>query len=106
MKRGDWMVLTCCLLLAGALALPKLWPAGHPEVFVNGNQITGSVTVNGVAIDAQSGRARVKSSPCRDKLCVRAGEISRPGQVIVCLPQKVVIEIRGSGGSGVDAQAY
>lgn len=37
----------------------------------------------------------VKSSPCRAKICVRTGEISAMGQLIVCVPNKVVIRIIG-----------
>jgi len=37
-------------------------------------------------------------SDCPDKDCVHIGFISRPGQPIVCLPHKIIIEIKGSGG--------
>jgi len=41
-------------------------------------------------------------SACPDKLCVRSGWISRPKESIVCLPNRVVIEIKSVEG-GPDA---
>lgn len=31
---------------------------------------------------------------CPDKLCVHQGYISRVGEVLVCIPNKVVVEIK------------
>ena len=38
---------------------------------------------------------RVSSSDCSDRLDVLQGEITKPGQTIVCLPHKLVIYITG-----------
>jgi len=52
------------------------------------------------------GSARVLSSPCREKICVRAGAIARPGQWVACLPNRVFLEIRGRSREPVDAYSY
>lgn len=52
-------------------------------------------------IQVRGGRVRMLDSACPDKLCVHSGWISRPGESLVCLPNRVVIEIR-SGGEGPD----
>lgn len=49
-------------------------------------------------IEIGGGRVRMEDSACPDKLCVRTGWISRAGDSIVCLPNRVVIEIRSSEG--------
>lgn len=36
------------------------------------------------------------SADCPDSLCIYQGEISRVGQSLVCLPNKVMIEIKGN----------
>lgn len=36
---------------------------------------------------------------CQDQICVRRGWISQPGQTIVCLPHKLLIEIKVNHGS-------
>lgn len=38
---------------------------------------------------------RMIEADCADSLCIYQGEISRVGQSLVCLPNKVMIEIKG-----------
>ncbi|MDR2687877.1 MAG: NusG domain II-containing protein [Oscillospiraceae bacterium] len=102
MRRGDIITALALLALAGALLL--LRPGGAGGVYVNGAAASESTTVNGVAVEIAGRRARVADSPCRDRLCVRAGWLERPGDVAVCLPQRVIVEIRGAG-RGVDGVA-
>lgn len=51
------------------------------------------------------GKARVDDASCPDKLCVKMGEAEFSGQSIICLPNKVVIEIVGGKSGGEDAVA-
>lgn len=70
-------------------------PQGRRSLVVDGFQGESHVEIEG-------GRVRMVDSACPDKLCVRTGWISRPGQSIVCLPNRVVIEIvSGEGGPDV-----
>lgn len=48
----------------------------------------------GTVIEINNGRIRVKSADCPDKICVNAGYISNVGERIVCLPKKLIVEIR------------
>jgi hypothetical protein len=41
------------------------------------------------------GKARVTESNCPNGVCIHTGAVSSEGQLIVCLPHKVVIEIVG-----------
>jgi len=43
----------------------------------------------------ENGKAYMKDADCADKVCVHQGKISKVGETIVCLPHKVVIEIKG-----------
>ena len=38
---------------------------------------------------------QMKSANCYDALCVKQGNISKVGQTIICLPHKLIIEIKG-----------
>jgi len=49
----------------------------------------------------ESGGVRMVDSDCPDKLCVGMGQVSRTGQAVVCLPNRVTLRLEGSGG--VDA---
>ncbi len=44
-------------------------------------------------VEAIGGRVRVTRSDCPDKVCVHSGWINRPGQMVVCLPNRVVVRI-------------
>ncbi|MBS6848157.1 MAG: NusG domain II-containing protein [Oscillospiraceae bacterium] len=48
----------------------------------------------GIVIEINNGRIRVKSADCPDKICVNTGYISKVGERIVCLPKKLIIEIK------------
>jgi len=50
----------------------------------------------------KDGTICVKSATCPDKLCVKQGEISFGGESVICLPNKVVIEVTGKS-QDVDA---
>ncbi|GGM36533.1 hypothetical protein GCM10011351_23300 [Paraliobacillus quinghaiensis] len=44
-------------------------------------------------IEVVDGRIRIKSATCPDQVCVRTGYISEPGETIVCLPHKLIVEV-------------
>ena len=44
-----------------------------------------------IAYDREGGR--VLSSPCPDQVCVHQGKITRSGQTIACVPEKVLVTI-------------
>jgi hypothetical protein len=54
----------------------------------------------------KGGRAFVEDSPCPDKLCVHMPAISRPGQWIGCLPNRVFVRVRGGSGQDIDELSY
>lgn len=43
---------------------------------------------------------QIADANCPDQVCVKKGKISRPGQTIVCLPHKLLVEIKSSTGTG------
>ncbi len=48
----------------------------------------------------------MEESSCPDKTCIKQGRIDRPGEIIVCLPNKVTVEITGEIESGPDAVSH
>ncbi len=53
----------------------------------------------------KNGEAQVAEASCPDKLCINQGKISYEGQSIICLPNKVVVEVKGGKKSDYDAVA-
>jgi hypothetical protein len=57
---------------------------------INGRIGPSTVEVEGL-------RIRIAQAPCRDKICVRQGWIEKPGETIVCIPNEIIIDIKGIG---------
>jgi len=55
-------------------------------------------------VEIKNRRVRILSSPCPDKLCIKEGYINKPGQLIVCVPNRIVIKIEGR--ASLDALTY
>ena len=103
------VVLACCV----ALLLPK----GEGTVAVvthNGKELarldlsslaqTVTIPVEGEdglwnRVVAQPGMICVEEASCPDQVCVHQGWISDPSVPIVCLPNKLVIQIEGEEGA-------
>lgn len=49
--------------------------------------------IGDVVLEIDRDRVRVVSSDCPDKDCIRQGWVYRPGQTLVCLPNRVVVKI-------------
>ena len=48
----------------------------------------------------QGGKVWMEEADCPDRYCISKGQISRVGETIVCLPHRLVVEIRaGSPGA-------
>jgi hypothetical protein len=69
-------------------------------------EIDGPLGIETVRIEDST--ARISAAPCANQTCVAMGAISRPGQWIACLPNRVFVRIEGGGADGrdVDASAY
>ena len=56
-------------------------------------------------LEISRGQAFMKEADCPDHLCMKQGKISHKGETIVCLPNRVVIEVESNQGSGFDSVA-
>ena len=62
--------------------------------------VNGPLGVTDVVI--RDGEVWIKDSPCKNKICIKMGKIKRPGEQVICVPNRVVVEIIGKGGN-IDA---
>ncbi len=46
-------------------------------------------------VEIKDNGVRVKDSPCPLKVCMHQGRINKPGQTIVCVPNRMMIRIMG-----------
>ncbi|MGI6240239.1 MAG: NusG domain II-containing protein [Christensenellales bacterium] len=104
MKKSD-LILILALVAIGAAAIVIMQPRGDAamaELYVAGESIwscpldsAGEYRAGNVLVEVAGGRARIAHSDCRDQTCVNMGWISRAGQSVVCLPNKLSVVLTG-----------
>lgn len=106
------IVLLFLLSLVPLLKFGQPEPACYAEIRQDGQvvqrvQLTGHTGITEFPVNfAQDGQLRhnhirvenekiaVDEADCPDKICVHTGAISKPGEIIACLPHKLIIEIK------------
>ena len=64
-------------------------------------QLEGKLGLSEVVIDERG--ARISSSPCSSQRCVLSGSHRHAGDMIACVPNRILITLRGSSASRFDA---
>lgn len=111
-KKVTLAVLVIALLAGGAVLYRRLVvPPGDRAIIEVSNRQVQTVplgplvqkrqlTVQGVngesVLEVDGEFIRMIESACPDKVCVHMGRKSRPGDIIVCLPNRVVVKIEGT----------
>jgi len=102
----DVVLIVCLLALVGLTLFFALSPKGGDvaEIYLNGDMVaTLSLEKDGewanehIKVVVSGGAVRVVDADCPDKICEKRGAISRKGDSIVCLPNKLVVKITGEG---------
>lgn len=114
MKKRDIILIASILVVAIAffliVELTKEEGAGV-VVKVDGVEVAeyslsknGTYPLNGGTniLVIEDGRAYLSDANCPDKLCVHQGKISRTGEVITCLPNKLTVTVYGAAQNHVD----
>lgn len=82
-------------------------PAMTAEVTVDGQLVdtldlseNQEITIEGVRdgrnrLVVENGEIWCAEASCPDKVCVRQGKQSRDGEMIVCLPNRMTVKVRG-----------
>ena len=106
---GDWLVIIASIL-AVIFMFQQFWsfePASKLKLR-QGEKVIGSYDLNqarelhingplGESIIAISnGQVRFKQSPCPNQYCVHQGWLSHAGQVAICLPNQISLQLVGA----------
>jgi hypothetical protein len=54
-------------------------------------------------VEIANGKARIRHSPCKNKICIKAGDIQYADRLIACIPNRIVVRVIGEQQRGVDA---
>ena len=118
LRPGDYLVAVAGLAFF-AISIPLFWRGGLAELAVvraDGKvvseidlaarktiSVTGPMGVTVITVDA--GRARVVSDPGPRQYCVLQGWLKRPGDIAICAPNRVSVQISGRRAA-FDSLAY
>ena len=116
LKPGDWLLVLLGVVVC-ALSFPVAWRAGIAEkaivrqageVFSELDlarnrrlEVPGPLGITTVVVDRR--RVRVLADPGPRQYCMRQGWLTRPGEIAICAPNQVSVEIRGGNH---DSLAY
>ncbi len=118
MKKWDFVIITTLIISSFIPSIllgyniytkPDL-SNNNAEVRVNGKVVQVlPLTENNIyiisengntnVIEVLNGSARIVNASCRDGLCIKHKAISNNGQSIICLPNKMQLNIKGANNS-------
>ena len=106
---GDWLVIVASLI-AIIFMFQQFWsmvPASKLKIR-QGSKVLATYDLNQVRelkitgamgeslISISQGKVRFKQSPCRNQYCVHQSWLSRAGQVAICLPNQISLQLMGA----------
>ena len=103
MKKFDIILIGIICAIAAVLSL-GLWifkSEGKTLVVKENNSIVAKYPLNtdrqvelaGNTFVIKSGTVYMSSADCKNQICVKTGKISKRGECIVCLPNRVILTI-------------
>ena len=115
MKKND--LILAGIILAAAVCLLALQMSGnrdnaHLVKIRSGGKVFGAydlsrdrtIDINGTnRLVIEDGQAWMEWADCPDQVCVRHRAVSKTGESIICLPNRVIVEIQSRQESGYDA---
>lgn len=120
MKKGDWILIIIVIIIAVLWRIGSGWRssgngAAAVEIWQDGKLLsTVSLKTSEkrvIPVDTEwghnqviveNGGARMGEADCPDQVCVHTSPIQKPGETIVCLPNRLVVEITGIKEGAVD----
>lgn len=118
-RKGDVWLLLCFLALAAGIALFPLWSSASARgtdssaqqnvtIRVAGNlygeyplsrdqELTIRTSYGSNTVVIKGGTVSVAYSDCANQICVQHSAISKTGEMIVCLPHRLSVEITLNG---------
>ena len=109
---GDWLVIFVSII-AIIFMFQQFWSIEQASKLKirQGNKVLGiydlnhmrELEIHGAVGDAHisisQGKVRFKQSPCYNQYCVHQGWLSRAGQVAICLPNQISLQLMGAKSS-------
>jgi hypothetical protein len=108
LKAGDFVVIAIVVAVVTLLFYQYVFSSSRgTEVQITSQEFQRSFDLNeNRIVDVEGplgttevvindGEVWVSDSPCREKICIKMGKKHRVGEEIVCVPNRVVVEVKG-----------
>ncbi len=115
------ILLVALILVSPLLSLTSLWQPNqvNNKLFLYyDNKLLASCSLSeegvlsitekssDVKVKIEENRVRILESNCPKQICVHTGWISAPGQTVVCVPNRILLEIKGKQEPKYHAESY
>ncbi|MBQ8768527.1 MAG: NusG domain II-containing protein [Oscillospiraceae bacterium] len=114
MKKKDFILIgaiAAVIAIASLVLFLTKKDGDHVIVRVDGNEVAkyslsqdGEYALNGGTniLRIEGGKAYLVSADCPDHLCVKQGTISKSGETITCLPNRLTVTVYSAEGNEVE----
>ena len=120
MKKNDWIIIGIVLLIAGSVYIWNMINEKNQsdelfaDIYYNGElfervdvneqeTVTVETEIGMNVIQIDHGKVTMIEADCPDKICLDTGTIEKANRSIVCLPNKVHVQITGNMEEEIDA---
>ena len=111
---GVFVVLISAVLFAFSFTgeneklTAEIYVSGEKAHSIDLNEVTESYTINENYCQLLIEKDGVSCvfSDCGDKLCIKKGKLTKKGDTMACVPEKVVVVLKGAENSQIDAVVY
>lgn len=102
LRKGDIVIIAAVLVLAvfsAAFAFSRGWgetvtvKADNETVYTGSLYYDRTVKLAGNTVVIENGSVYVSDADCKNQICVNHSPITKKGESIICLPNKVIVEI-------------
>ncbi|MEF9941090.1 MAG: NusG domain II-containing protein [Lachnospiraceae bacterium] len=117
MKKNDFILIVVILCIAGTAFGLHAYLSGdnatYVEITIDGKKygsydlnIDQKIKINNTNVLAIKGKkATMISANCPDQICVHQSKISKNKETIICLPNKIIVEVHNGTKNDIDAIA-
>ncbi len=117
MTKGDFLLIAGIIILVAILFIKPFISNDnlYGEIYVDSQKVHTvyfknisspyTLTYGECELSVEKDGISFENSTCPDKLCVHSGKLSKSGDTMACVPQKVVVIIKSSKNS-FDAVSY
>lgn len=106
-KKTDFIFIGAIILISAVLMffMYNKKPVSTANIYKNNSlvktvdlKVDCDFSFDGFDFSVKDGAISVINSPCKNKICVHTGYISKGGQTIVCLPERMVVTLVSEDG--------